>query len=271
MVCNNYLPRFQDQINSYDPLGGLNCTCYSGAMAADYHTCGSKRPTGEKVRYYTGDRSGGTTLPQVDYALNRGWGVDLDTRIGSSKLTWTQFVVQINAGRGAILQGSYDVIRPTRFTGSPTFYGNHAIFIPPGWGAMDPLCDGRRPGVYKYHGERYPQELLKRFAGRLVVDPRNGHRLGYGYAYCSLTKDNRVNIYRRVRVPAGVFLKYWVVDGVIQTYRRYETEDGFIGACTAPRNYPARPGLPFKSRSLVKITSGSREGAYVSSKYYHEG
>lgn len=269
MACNNYLPVFQKQLNSTDPLGAYNCTCYSGGMAGDFHTCGAKKPSGRMVRYHTGDKVGGTTLPQVDYALNKGWGIDLDTRIGSSKLTWAQFVAKINAGHGAILQGSYDAIYQTRFSGSRTFTGNHAIFVPPGWKVMDPLADGRRAGIYKYHGEVYPQSLLKVFAGRLVLDPSTGRRLGLGYVWCSLTKDNRDIVRYKVSVPAGIFYKYSIVDGVIQTYKGYKT-GGFSATCTTPRIYPAKAGLSFANRSLVRLTSGSRAGAWISSKYARE-
>jgi hypothetical protein len=269
MACNGYLPIFQKQLNPLDPLGGLNCTAYSGAMAAEYHTCGLKRPLGRTVRRMTGDTSGGTTLPQIDYALNRGWGINLDTRIGSSKLTWSQFVSHINSGKGAILQGHYSAIHGTRFQGDLNFTGNHAIFVPPAFRVMDPLCDGRKPGIYKYHSERYPLEMLKRFAGRLLLVTSTGRRLGYGYVWASLTRDNTVVSKWMARVPATVFIKYHVVDGVIQTYRKYET-GGFSGSCTTPRNYPAKDGLPFVSRRLVKMTSGSRSGWYVSANYARE-
>jgi len=266
MVCNSYIPKFQDQINSYDYLGSLSCTCYSGAMAGDYHTCGAKKPTGKAVRYYTGDRIGGTSLPQVDYALNRGWGINLDTRIGSSRLTWSQFVNAINSGRGAILQGSYRAIHGTKFAGDLNFTGNHAVFVPPGWKVMDPLCDGRRAGIYKYHGEVYPRDMLRRFAGYLELSP-GGPRAGLGYAWCSLTRDNKITY--KARVPEGTFTKYHVVDGIITVKRVYET-GGFSAMCTAPRLYPARDGLGFANRSLVKLTTGGREGAYISSKWSKE-
>lgn len=269
MACNNYLPTFQKQLNPYDPLGALNCTAYSGGMAGDYHTCGAKRPQGKAVRYYTYDRTGGTSLTQIDAALNRGWGINLDTRVGSSRLTWNEFVWHINQGKGAILQGHYSAFHNTRFEADPHFIGNHAIFVPPRFKAMDPLADGRYPGIYKYKGEVYPQSLLKTFAGRLVLSPSTGRRLGDGLVYASLTRDNTVVSQYKVQVPASVFIKYHVVGGVIQTYRKYST-GGFSATCTAPRNYPAKEGLPFKSRRLVKLTSGSRSGTYISATYARE-
>lgn len=277
MPCNGYTPRFQDQINPLDPLGSLNCTCYSGAMAGEYHTCGAVRPNGKSVRYYTGDKVGGTTLPQVDYALRRGYNIDLDTRIGSARLTWPTFVNYINSGRGAILQGSYSAIHGTRFQGDLRFTGNHAIFVPPGWRVMDPLCDGRYPGIYKYRGEVYPQSMLKSFAGRLVLDPNTGRRLGYGYVWASLTRDNTsttVTPYRARVVPRTgdtyrLFDRYFIQNGIIVD-RETERTKGFSAYCTAPRLYSAKSGLSFRNKSLVRLTSGSRAGWYIVSAYAHE-
>ncbi len=274
MACNNHLPRFQDQINSYDPLGGLNCTCYSGAMAGDYDTCGAKVPTGKRVRELTGDKIGGTTLPQVDAALRKGWGIDLDTRIGSSRLTWDQFAAKINAGRGAIVQGSYKAIHGTKYMGDRNFTGNHAIFVPPGWGAMDPLCDGRRAGIYKYHGEAYPKDLLKKFAGMLMLDARYGRRLGIGYVWCSLTKDQRSIWKATIKPKTGdstrMFYQYHVSDGKITgRTKRYTT--GFTHTVTSPRLYQAVASEPYNSKSLVKILTGTtRKGWYINAGWAKE-
>lgn len=267
MACNNYLPRFQDQINPGDPLGGLNCTCYSGAMAADYHTCGATVPLGERVRQLTGDSTGGTTLAQVDYALNK-YGVDLDTRVGSSRLTWDQFAEQIDRGKGAILQGSYSVIHGSRFMGDRNFTGNHAMFIAPRFVAMDPLCDGRYPGIYKYHGEVYPRDLLRRFAGALELVP--GKRLGLGLVWCSLTRDNQ-EAYRAYIYPStNSFLRYFVNSEGIITDRESSKTDGFRANCTPPKYYRAKAGLGYVGKSLVKLTEGSREGWYVATGWAKE-
>jgi len=271
MACGNYVPTFQDQINTTDPLGSASCTCYAGAMAGAYHTCGAKVPTGKRVRELTGDRVGGTTLLQVDDALRRGWGIDLDTRIGSSKLTWPQFVAKIDSGRGAILQGSYSVIHGTRFQGDINFTGNHAIYVPPTWKVMDPLCDGRRPGVYKYNGEVYPKDLIRRFAGTLELSP--GRRLGMGYVWCSLTRDNTLSYYASIR-PEGdgryKFYRYYVDASGIITGRKVDSTAGFGAKCTAPRTYKAKRGLAFSYKSLVKLTEGSRAGWYIESRWADE-
>lgn len=272
MACTNYLPKFQDQINAGDPMGGSNCTCYSGAMAGDYDSCGKKVPTGKKVRELTGDKIGGTTLVQVDYALNLGYDINLDTRIGSSRLTWAQFVKEIDSGKGAILQGSYQAIYNTKFAGDPNFRGNHAIFVPPGWGVMDPLCDGRRTSVYKYHGEVYPQEILKRFAGLLELDPKKHTRLGIGYVWCSLTRDNQVRY--NAKVPPKTFYRYLVVDGKIVRRVRNTTRVGFSDACTPPKTLAVQKGSALykeiKSKRLVKLLEGHRKGWYITASWAKE-
>lgn len=271
MSCNGYLPTFQKQLNSTDPLGSANCTCYSGAMAGDYHTCGSKRPTGKRVRELTGDKLGGTTLLQVDAALNVGWGINLDTRIGGYRLTWNEFQQKIAAGRGAILQGGYSAIQYTRFSGSRTFGGNHAIFVPPRFKAMDPLADGRRDGIYKYHGEIYPLSLLKDFAGRLMLDPVTGRKLGYGYVWASLTKDNTSDtVYNwRVSVPKGTFIRYFTHNGIIIRHQTYKT-GGFSALSSSPKVYRAKAGLPYKARTLVLIKTGAYTGWLIGARYAEE-
>jgi hypothetical protein len=266
MTCTGYLPVFQPQLQSGYALGGLSCTCFAGAMAGQYDTCGAKLPTGRQVRYLTGDTDGGTTLLQVDAALRKGYGIDLDTRIGTAALTWAQFSAYINAGRGAVLQGGYAPINDSRFQGSETFRGNHAIAVFPGWVAMDPLADGRRPGIYKYHGEAYPESLLRAFASQL--DLGNGSKSGMR-VWCGLTRDNattwKAGIHPTTRTR---FWVYTIHDGVI-TGRTVDATAGFSANCTPPRAY-RWPGSSVVSKSLVQLTSGSRRDRYIESRYAKE-
>lgn len=273
MACNGYVPPFQRQLNPGDPYGPLNCTCYSGAMAASYHTCGDKYITGERVRTLTGDTSGGTTLVQVDYALNK-IGINIETHVGSNRLTWNQFTYMLNSGRGAIVQGGYNAIRDTRFSGSETFGGNHAMYVNPGWIGMDPLCDGRRPGIYKYHREKYPPWLIKTFASQLVLNPSTNRKLGYGYVWAAFTKDNWATVptpsYQwKVHVPAGTFIRYYSNDGIIYKYTKHKT-GGFSAYCGEPRTFPAKRALPFDSRTCVYIKSGAYKGWLIGSRYAKE-
>lgn len=273
MVCTTYLPDFQDQINGTDSLGNISCTCYAGAMAGDYHTCGATKPTGRAVRLRTHDNVGGTTLLQVDTALNDGWNINLDTRIGSSRLSWDEFVAEINKGKGAILQGSYSAIHGTKFAGDTNFQGNHAVFVPPGWGVMDPLADGRRAGIYKYHGEVYPMAMLKEFAGLLLLDEKKNRRLGIGLAWCSLTRDNQATY--KLRMPKKRFYHYIMKDGIIQKRVLNTTHTGFVAGCTPPRTYAASKAnkamyAHIKSKRLVQLLEGHRKDWFVDAVYAKE-
>ena len=252
------LPTFQAQnpaINGY-PLGWLSCTAYSGAMAASFDRQLKMATTGEAVRRATGDTSGGLTLAQVDAALNRIANVNLSVYY---RLPWATFAKFIDSGMGGILQGGYAPIADSRFDAGRGFRGNHAIFVPPNWAAMDPLADGRYGQAYKYANEPYPRELLKRFAGRLDVDGQ-GHLLGYGYVYAAMTKDN-VHTYR-VRY-GGRFWVYTVgPDGRISGRTARHFSDFSTSACTVPKSY-AWPG--HTNRTLVRVTNpkSSLNGQYL--------
>lgn len=258
------IPTFQPQnpaINGYY-LGWSSCTSYASAMAASYDRQVAKRTTGEAVRRRTGDTIGGTTLAQNDDAVRSLTGVDLDVRY---RYPWADFASKINAGYSAVLQGWYAPIAATKFDAGGGFSGNHAIFVPPGWGAMDPLADGRRSGIYKYHGEAYPQSLLKTFAGQLNIGSGRIVRLGSGLVYAAFTRPI-IPVTYRAMLPTGAFWVYTVVNGSI-TRRTAETRGGGSSVpCTSARLY-SWPG--HSSKSLVKVTKGIYEGRYVSSQYAH--
>lgn len=247
------LPTFQAQnpaISGYS-LGWLSCTAFSAAMAAQFDrqafVC-----TGAQVRQRTGDTTGGLTLAQVDSALTLGWGVELSTVY---RYPWADFAKRINAGQGAILQGWYGPIADSRFDAGRGFRGNHAIFVAPAWVGMDPLADGRYGEAYKYHGEAYPQSLLRAFAGQLNL---GGSRLGDGYVYASFTRDN-VHTYA-LSFTGGSFWVYRVANGVITG--RYAKK--FSGPTSAPCLLPRLTPWPGQgSRSLAYVTKGALEGEYV--------
>lgn len=267
MTCPGYTPAFGIGQLDGTQYAGLNCNCWSAGKAADDDTCGAKKPSASTIRTWTGDTFGGTTLGQVDQALREHVGVDLDTRY---RLTWGEFVRLIDSGRSAILQGWYAPIRATRFSGSETFGGNHSVFVPPGWAVMDPLADGRRAGIYKYHGEPYPQSLLRTFAGKLNIGGTTYKALGDGLVYASFTRDNEPAYRASVHPLAGDtyrrFGLYTVVSGRV-TETVVARTAGFSATCTAPRLYP---WAGHTSQSLVKLTSGSRAGKYIRSSYAHE-
>jgi hypothetical protein len=251
-----YLPIFRPQnpaLNG-DPEGWSSCTAYSASMAADYDTVGVKKPTGRQIRALTNDHTGGLNLAQVDAALNAGWQIDLQT---TYRLPWADFAKKIDAGCGAILQGRYSAIADSRVDAGRGFRGGHAIFVAPGWVGMDPLADGRAPGVYKYRGEAYPQSLLRTFAGHLDL---GGRELGLGLAYASFTRDN-VHTYHLAFLGGAAFWVYRVSNGVIVSRRSVRLRKASGAPCSAPKLY-RWPGKA--SRNLVKVTAGLFAGEYIS-------
>ncbi len=267
----SYVPTFQAQLTWNWPLGALSCTCFAGAMAGEYDTLGHQTPTGKYVRTLTGDTSGGTTLNQVDSALRRGYGIDLDTRVGSAALTWDQFRHEINRGKAAVLQGGYNAIHGTKYSGSESFMGNHAITVLPGFVAMDPLADGRRPAIYKFHGAAYPESLLRQFASQLVIDPSTGRKSGLR-VWCSLTRDNettwRVNV---TAPPGGTYpIYFYRIEGGLIVSRDLKRTQGIHQPCTAPRLYRVKPGVAIPPKSLVRINAGVHMGKYIQSKFATE-
>lgn len=271
MSCNGYRPVFQEQLDG-SPLGSVSCTAYAGAMVGEYDTCGKQTPTGRYVRVLTGDTSGGTTLNQVDAALRKGYGIDLDTRVGSEALTWPQFAAHINRGKAGILQLGYGPINDSRFQGSETFRGNHAIAVLPGWVGMDPLADGRRPGIYRYHGEAYPESLLRLAASQLVLDPESGRKAA-SQVWCSLSRDNTTT-WRAVvtpSVPGGTYpLYFYTVAGGLITGRKAVRTRGIDVVCSAPRLYRAKPGVAIPPKSLVQLLEGAHVGRWVQSVFAEE-
>jgi hypothetical protein len=181
-------PKFQAQnpaISGYR-YGWASCTAFSGAMAASFDRQVPELLTGGALRNEIGDFVGGLNLAQIDAALTAHQGVNLDVRYG---LPWADFAARITAGQGAVLQGWYAPIAVSRFDAGNGFKGNHAIFVPPGWAAMDPLADGRFANVYEYHGEPYPQALLKDFAGKLNIGGGTYRAVGAGLVYAAFTAD----------------------------------------------------------------------------------
>jgi hypothetical protein len=250
-------PFFPGQLDG-SQFQGVNCSAWSASKAAAYHTLGAVQPTSPQVRQWTGDKVGGLNLAQVDYALRTHTSVDLDVQY---RYPWASFVARIKAGQAAVLQGWYGPIADTRFDAGNGFRGNHAILVLPGFVVMDPLADGRRPGIYRFHGEAYPQALLLDFAGRLNIGGGSYRPLGAGLVYAAFTRDNERSY--RVVIKAGKYGVY-TVSGNTVTKSRVATTGGFSASCSAPRLYPW-PG--HTSQSLVLLTSGSHKGQWVRSSY----
>lgn len=251
------LPTFQAQnpaISGYS-LGWESCTAFAAAMAASFDAQVAKLCTGAQVRGLTHDTTGGLRLDQVDAAVLEGWNVNLNTVLGD---TWADFVRRIDAGQGAILQGWYAPIADSPFDAGRGFRANHAIFVPPAWGAMDPLADGRYGEAYKYAGHAYPQDLLREFAGRLNIGSDGYRALGLGVAYASYTAD-RVAAWS-AHVPKGASFGLYAVDRNTRTVVPHPAPHAATATgdwswtCTSPALYR---WAGHSSRSLVVLTSGA--------------
>jgi hypothetical protein len=196
-----YRPPLIKQLDG-STFAGSNCTMASAAMSAvRYHKGANPKvegspwyPTPRFIRLKTGDKSGGTTLPQADYVVRHSYEANLDVILGDK---WENVRERITSGEGAILQGSYSVFHGTSMDASGTFKGNHAIFVNEirwnesqnRWDFLvyDPLADGRRSGIYT--GPKWCSDsLLAKFAGKLDTNG-NGAILGLGRAYVGYTRD----------------------------------------------------------------------------------
>lgn len=268
------LPAFQAQnpaISGYS-LGWSSCTAFSAAMVGSYELQQTKAMTGGEVRHLTGDTEGGLNLAQVDGALNEGWNVDLSTYY---RWPWDHFAAAIRGGKSGILQVLYAPIAASRFDAGNGFVGAHAIAVMPGFVTMDPLADGRHANVYHYHGEAYPEDLLKIAAGRLPGSAPGLVYAAMSHAHGVTGAPPVVDRYRVVIHPeAGTrgypklryFGVYTVRNGVIIGSSTART-GGFSADCTPPRLYRWNGHT---SQTLVRITSGSRAGLYVRHEYADE-
>lgn len=258
MVCSStYTPTWRPQLNAADANGGSNCTAYVTGFAIDYATCGAQKPTGKVIRSKSDEprpesASPGLNLEQVRRVASDDYDVDLDVRRG---IPFNDVIDLINDGRYCILQVSYAPIRLTKFSGSPTFAGGHAIGVPPGFEAQDPLADGRRAGIYKYHGEKYDLTMLRNAAGSLVIGTHAGRpytvrdKYGSGYAWAAFTVAHDVAV---AKPPVGP----------PTTYGSNEMMQAW--GVTSPRRMSLKAGQPLYRENSTKsplATKMSKAGA----------
>lgn len=241
-------PTFQPQnpnLNGFK-YGWLSCTSYAYAMGASYDRQVARYVTGQTLRmncrYADGtvDLTGGTTLAQNDRAMERLFGFSLDVR---TPVRWEELIERNEGGQGVVLQGHGEVFEGTRFYCAASV--PHAVFVPPDRGAMDPSADGRRPEIYRYHNERYPEDLLRRFAGRTILSLRDpSKRLGLGWAYAAFTIDRTADHEAIVRPLPGHIRREFTVypvrnmpngTRVISGKPEIMATKGFAIPCTEPK------------------------------------
>lgn len=261
-----WTPANLGQLTSGDPLGSSSCVAYSFAYAVSHATGGVVHPTGRTIRGWTGDTLGGLELSQCDRAVTAH--TDVEPMTG----TWThdQFYDYLAAGWHAILLGGYAPIEASRFSGQPNFFGNHAIWVPRGLGAGDPLADGRRSGIYRYHGESYGAAIINQFAAALRDS--TGHNVGPNHFEASLirstglssgttvTADHEVAVVKTstLRKYDVDFANRWVLSG------SWHSTGGFTARCTGRNTFyltklvnGVRHTDYSEPRSIVRLLSGA--------------
>ncbi len=167
----DYRPAF---VTETDERPWRDCLWASGAMLLDKWTNGDVTRTHQKLRRLARDRSGGSTLEDLNVAFGR-LGIDLRySPDGGERITWSALLKRLANGAGAVLLGNDSRL--------PRWYGrwdysfwkltkdekadrdNHAVYIERYdrkrgrvW-LMDPLGRG------KWKGEWISVRALRRFA-----------------------------------------------------------------------------------------------------------
>lgn len=197
-----YRPAFQKQLVSTDPMGGISCTFYSGAMALDRDTHGKIVMTGKRLRSLQSDQEGGASILRVKEAyaspaikgLALAAGIRPSPTLIVSNISFPALLEYLRAGRGAVLAIQYRIVRDSwpAYRGSTTFGGSHTIYVNEARAngdcfVYDPLADGRRTGIAK--GPQWWPVSLVRAVAQDVRDENGNRFLPDGYARVGLTRD----------------------------------------------------------------------------------
>lgn len=255
MVCRT--PANHGQLSSADSEGSNSCVAYSFAYSASNASNCTVTPTGSQIRDWTNDHNGGLELTQCDWAVTAHTNLSYDTGI----YTRTQFYAKLNNGYGAVLLVGYRPLGVSKFSGQDWATFNHGIYVPPTLKVMDPLCDGRRAGVYKYKGEAYPKYLIEAAAASLRMS--NGKVAGQNHFEASFIKIKAAPIkHYAVKFDGGTIGYYHIsaTTGRITGVTTMTGRNPFLLRCSAPKLY-SWPG--HTSRRLVQILEGFAKGRFV--------
>jgi hypothetical protein len=270
MACATHVADPSFQIGA-GATGGVDCTAHSASNAIDHATCGAKDPGGRTIRLKSSEatpdpNSPGLNLSQVAKVAKNNYGVSLDIRIGSHKVSWAEYEKRRTSGQGAIIQVNYGPIADSKYDAGRGFRGGHAMFES-AHATYDPLADGRASGVFRHNGSVYDRDIIKKAAGSLIIasSSQGVVRVGNGFIWAAFTRD--VIPAYHARVPAGEYWAYWIVDGRVKKRSRRRT-GGFSAPCTPP---DSMPWGGHNSVTLVKMLGGSKTGQYISANYSAEG
>jgi len=186
-------------------LGWSNCTPTATAMAVEKAWLSAIRPSGCEVRESITPRdvSGGTTLTQCKPFAD-AHGAPMSVYVGSKVVSPFYLAVQLQAGRGVVLQGNTGPLIATRFrsTGSGV---NHAVYVNEVRGGKvgepsealvyDPAADGHRAGwgTAAQGPQWWPWNVAVAFARALhpygESDPRTLKGMGITGVYSGVMPD----------------------------------------------------------------------------------
>jgi hypothetical protein len=170
---------------------GTNCGPSADSVFIRRATHGSRRPSSRGIRARTGDTEGGTNLRQLHLVNTTDFGV---RGVLYQPIAWDDLMDHFRAGRGALLDIWYGVLRVTSHDASRRRYSdNHRIYVNhlTKYGNLryfDPLADGRYQGCPEGWQSIKPA-VLKDAAGKLDLSGlgTGAYRpLGAGKAYALL-------------------------------------------------------------------------------------
>lgn len=188
-----YRPVIEDECYQLDGsrYQSTNCGPSADSVFIRRATHGARRPSSRGIRARSGDTSGGTNLRQLHMVNVTDFGI---RGVLFQPIAWDDLMDHFRAGRGALLDIWYGVLRPTTHDASRHRYSdNHRIYVNhlTRYGNLryfDPLADGRYKGCPKGWQSIKPA-TLKSAAGKLDLSGLGtaAYRpLGDGKAYALL-------------------------------------------------------------------------------------